>query len=153
MRCLSLFLAVVAALLVSGCSIKQTVTPVSLSAAVEPVICMIPAEGLRPGFQASYERLLRDKGFQVRQLAANSNPAVCPLSTTYIGRWSWDFTLYMSYADIRVFQHGVQIGQAEYDSRSGSMTFSKFINADAKIGELTQQLFPNGAVGVSAARL
>lgn len=153
MRCISLSLTLLAALLVSGCSIKQTVTPVSLSPAIEPVICMIPAEGLRPGFQASYERLLREKGFQIRQLATNSNPASCPLSTTYIGRWSWDFTIYMSYADIRVFQNGVQVGQAEYDSRSGSMTFSKFINADAKIGELTNQLFPNGAAGMSAARL
>ena len=52
----------------------------------------------------------------------------------------------MSYADIRVYQYGQQVGQAEYDSRwGGGRVIDKFINAEKKITELTNQLFPNGA--------
>ena len=92
-----------ALLAVTGCSIKQTVTPATLSAELVPEICTIPAPGLRAGFSTTYQQLLRDKGFRTRQLAPGSNPGRCPLSTTFTGTWRWDLLLYMNYADIRVF--------------------------------------------------
>lgn len=39
-----------AMLFMTGCSIKQTVTPANLSAELAPEICTIPAVGLRAGF-------------------------------------------------------------------------------------------------------
>lgn len=153
MRTLFIPFSLMATFILSGCSIQQTVTPAALSADSQPEICLIPAQGLRPGFNTAYEALLKEKGFQTRQLAPGSDPALCAVSTTYVGRWSWDFTIYMSYADIRVFQHGQQIGQAEYDARSGGLRiFSKFINAEQKIAELTDQLFPDANAGVLNAR-
>ena len=135
------------ALALSGCSIKQTVTPVALSPAQSPEICMIPAEGLRAGFNTTYTAQLRSKGFQTRQLPPGSPPASCALSTTYIGQWSWDLALYMSYADIQVFENGRQVGQAHYDSTSGGARMGKFINAENKIIEMTNQLFPAASYG------
>lgn len=41
-----------------------------------------------------------------------------------------------------------QVGQAEYDARWGSGRPDKFISAENKIAELTDQLFPNGAQGL-----
>lgn len=139
----SLLLAVMLA--ITGCSIKQTVTPASLSLDLPPEICLIPAEGLRTGFNTTYTALLKDKGFQTRELTPGSSPSTCALSTTYIGTWNWDLALYMSYADIRVFENGRQVGQAEYDSRWGGGRLDKFIDAETKITELTDQLFPNGS--------
>lgn len=147
MRAASLFLSL-ALLALSGCSIKQTVTPAELSAELTPEICTVPAIGLRAGFGIAYQQALRDKGFRTRQLAPGSDPARCPLSTTYTGTWRWDLLLYMSYADIRVYQNGRQVGQAEYDARWGSGRPDKFIDAESKIKELTQQLFPTGAAGL-----
>jgi hypothetical protein len=139
-----------ATLFMTGCSIKQTVTPASLSAELPPEICTIPAVGLRSGFNTTYQQLLRDKGFKTRQLAAGSSPSRCALATTYTGTWRWDLLLYMSYADIRVYENGRQVGQAEYDARWGGGRPDKFISAEDKIAELTDQLFPNGAHGLGA---
>lgn len=141
-------LLMTAALLASGCSIKQSVSPAELAAELAPEICAIPAAGVRAGFTRAYLQLLRDKGFEVRQLAPGSNPDRCPVSTTFTGTWRWDVLLYMSYADIRVYANGAQVGHAEYDARWGGGRPDKFISAENKIAELTNQLFPNGARGL-----
>ena len=143
----SLFL-LLASFAITGCSIKQTVTPASLSAELTPEICTIPSPGLRAGFNTTYQQLLREKGFTTRQLSAGSSPARCPLSTTYTGTWRWDLLLYMNHADIRVYENGRQVGEAEYDARWGGGRPDKFISAEDKIAELTHQLFPNGANGL-----
>lgn len=141
------------ALLASGCSITQTVTPAALSSDLSPEICMIPADGLREGFNTTYVRVLTEKGFHTRQIASGSSPSSCPLTTTYVGTWSWDMALYMSYADIRVYQYGKQIGQAEYDSRrGGGRVIDKFIDAEKKITEMVNQLFPGGAAGLKGVK-
>lgn len=145
MRSISTILLLAATLAMTGCSIKQAVTPASISTDLPPEICMIPAKDLRAGFNTTYTTLLKEKGFHTRELTPGSSPSTCALSTTYIGTWSWDLALYMSYADIRVFENGRQIGQAEYDSRWGGGRLDKFIDAENKITELTNQLFPQGA--------
>lgn len=138
-------------LALTGCSIKQTVTPVALPSTHSPEICTIPAEGLREGFNTTYTDQLRSKGFRTRQLPPGSPPASCALSTTYIGKWSWDMALYMSFADIQVFEDGRNVGQALYDSTSGGARIAKFIDAQSKIIEMTDQLFPNASYGIDRA--
>ena len=137
------------ALALTGCSITQTVTPVSLSTTQSPEICTIPAEGLREGFNTTYTAQLRSKGFHTRELPPGSPPASCALSTTYIGKWSWDMALYMSFAQIQVFENGRQVGQALYDSTSGGARMGKFIDAQNKIIEMTNQLFPEVVYGTT----
>lgn len=122
MRTLYISIIVASAVLASGCTINQTVTPVQLSQDLAPEICMIPAKGLREGFNTTYVRLLTEKGFHTRQIPPGSSPSSCPLTTTYIGTWSWDVAIYMSYADIRVYQFGQQVGQAEYGFALGRWT-------------------------------
>jgi hypothetical protein len=48
----------------------------------------------------------------------------------------------MSYADIRVFMNGRETGSAVYDARSGGGRLDKFIDAEGKIAELVEELFP-----------
>lgn len=153
MRTLYRCTVLAALVLGAGCSIKQTVTPAVMSSEMTPEICLIPAEGLRKGFNTTYDALLRKKGFQTRQIPPGSSPSSCRLSTTYIGTWSWDLALYMSYADIRVFEDGKQVGHAEYDSRhGGGRVIDKFIDAEEKITEMTDLLFPAGAAGLKDAQ-
>ena len=133
----------------TGCSITQTVTPVPSSTIHSPEICMIPAAGLREGFNTTYTAQLRSKGFQPRELPPGAPPASCALSTTYIGTWSWDMALYMSFADIQVLENGRRVGQALYDSTSGGARMGKFIDAQSKIIEMTNQLFPNADYGMT----
>ncbi|MFP5423403.1 MAG: Sbal_3080 family lipoprotein [Gammaproteobacteria bacterium] len=138
-------------MLLSGCSIKQQVDAATLTASLAPDICLIPGKGVRDGFTTAYGDALRDKGFSVRTLHMGASPSRCPLSTTYTGNWRWDFALYMSYADIRVFERGRQVGKAVYDARSGGGRPDKFISAESKIIELTDQLFPTGTSGLGQA--
>ena len=145
------FSMLIAAVAISGCSIKQNVTPATLSAELAPEICMIPALNLRAGFTSAYQASLVDKGFRTRLMAPGSSPERCALATTFIGRWGWDLALYMKYADIRVYERGRQVGQAEYDARWGGGRLDKFISAENKIAELTDQLFPNGAADMGRA--
>ena len=55
---------------------------------------------------------------------------------------SWDLTIFMSYANIRVYKNGVLEGEALYDATGGGLTLSKFIDAETKVRELVNQLFP-----------
>lgn len=138
-------------LLAGGCSIKQTVDAAKLSPEMKPEICMIAARGVRSGFTETYRSALQSKGFLVQELAPGSSPSSCPLSTTYTGTWKWDMALYMSYAEMRVYQNARQVGVAIYDSRSGSGRLDKFIDAETKLNELADQLFPTGAAGLGQA--
>ena len=61
-------------LAVTGCSIKQTVTPAALSTGLVPEICTIPAPGLRAGFSTTYQQLLRDKGFRGAARSVRHSP-------------------------------------------------------------------------------
>jgi hypothetical protein len=53
--------------------------------------------------------------------------------------------MYMSYADIKAYNGGKVIGEANYDATRGGMNTGKFIDADKKIRELVDRLFPGGA--------
>ncbi len=135
----------------SGCSIKQTVTPASFVQPAQAEICMVPEQGLRKGFHQTYRDQLLKKGFAVRELPAGSSATDCALVTRYTGTWAWDLALYMNYADIKVFQASRQIGHANYDARWGGGRLDKFIDAETKIIEMTNQLFPLGAAALPQA--
>ena len=141
----------IAAMAISGCSIKQTVRPATLSTELVPEICMIPALNLRTGFTAAYQASLVAKGFTTRLMAPGSSPDRCAIATTFTGNWGWDLALYMKYAEIHVYERGRQVGHAQYDSRWGGGRLDKFISAEKKIAELTHQLFPSGVANLGRA--
>jgi len=100
------------------------------------------AKGVRQGFTDTYRAALQEKGFTVRQLPPASNPSDCYLSTQYIARWTWDLAIYMSYAEITVYEEGRLAGKAFYDSRKAGLALTKYIRAENKIRELVDELFP-----------
>jgi hypothetical protein len=51
----------------------------------------------------------------------------------------------MAYAEIKVYKSGMPSGEAKYDALGGGANMGKFIDADTKIVELVNQLFPGGA--------
>lgn len=130
-------------LFLSGCAIHQKVSPVADLQTRQ--ICLIENPAVRAGFLESYKRALSAKGYAVRQLPATASIADCPISSTYTANWRWDMALYMSYADIKVYNQGKPAGDAVYDAKGGGANMGKFIDADNKISELVNQLFPGGA--------
>jgi len=132
------------ALLSTGCAINQTVKPVEPFESRRVCVITNPAV-IQPAFLATYSRVLNEKGYEVKELSAGSALTECPVTSTYTANWRWDLALYMVFADIKVYENGQQSGQATYDATKGGANMSKFINAETKIEELANQLFPGRA--------
>jgi len=64
----------------------------------------------------------------------------CDAIAFYVANWSWDFTIYMSFANIWVTDIGMtkKIAQATYQTGGGP---DKFINAHNKVLELVNQMY------------
>jgi hypothetical protein len=125
-----------------GCAIQQTVIPVGKFESKE--VCIIENPSVRAGFIEAYRRTLQNKGYSVRQIPATSSITECPITSTYSANWHWDLATYMAYAEIKVYRDGRPAGEAKYDTHRGGGNLGKFINADNKIVELVNQLFPEG---------
>jgi len=135
-------LVAISALMMTGaCSIQEHIVPVTFSRTATREVCIREHAATRETFLAEYQRVLEQRGFQVRVVPENSPLTTCPIMTTYIARWSWDLTIYMSYAELHVYDNGVDVGRAVYDSRSGGARMDKFIDAETKIRQLVDQLF------------
>jgi Egg lysin (Sperm-lysin) len=126
-----------------GCAIHQTVKPVTMLE--EKQVCIIENPAVKNGFLESYTRALSNKGYRVRNLPTNASLNDCKITSTYTANWRWDLAMYMAFAEIKVYSGGRVIGEAKYDSLRGGANMGKFISAEKKITELTNQLFPGGA--------
>ncbi|MFG6447048.1 Sbal_3080 family lipoprotein [Roseateles sp. BYS180W] len=127
----------------SGCAIHQNVKPVGNLD--QKQVCVIENPSIRSGFLDAYVRSLNAKGYQVRKLPLSASLVECNITSTYTAHWRWDLALYMAYAEIKVYNVGKPIGEAKYDATRGMGSMNKFIDADKKISELVDQLFPGGA--------
>jgi hypothetical protein len=128
----------------AGCAINQTVKPVDRFEGKHICIVDNPAV-INQGFLATYQRVLTEKGYVVRQLPVGSPLTACPVTSTYTANWRWDLAMYMAFADIKVYSNGQQAGQATYDALAGGANMGKFIKGETKIEELVNQLFPGSA--------
>jgi hypothetical protein len=138
LKALSLYVLVIVFV---GCAIHQRVEPVPRLESRE--ICIVNNPNVREGFLAAYQGALTAKGLRPKVLDQSALPDACPLTSTYTANWRWDLALYMAFADIAVYSNGKKVGQAVYDSLGGGGNLGKFINAEEKIKELVEQLFPN----------
>lgn len=126
------------AALAAGCTITQQIHPAKIPAGSE--ICIIEDPKVRAGFIDEVRQALLTAGYRYRMLPTDSQVTACPISLTYTARWSWDLTIYMSYARLQVFVDGSPAGDAVYDSTKGGGNLGKFIDAETKIRELVSQL-------------
>lgn len=139
--CMNKVLAFACLWLLTGCAIKQNVSPYTSTISGE--LCIIEDPAVRSGFLTEYRRTLNEMGIMHRVIPADSSIEECSTTSTYTARWSWDFTLYMSHALIKVYEAGQLTAEAEYDSRKGGLRLDKWKDAEPKIRELVHQLFPN----------
>jgi hypothetical protein len=139
-------LAIAAACALVGCAISQEVNPVPMEATSWSEVCIIKDPDVKEGFLNEYVSTLERLGYQVRILPSDSELTACPITSTYMARWSWDWFwtagVYMSYAQIKVYRDGHEIGDATYDARGGDANPDLIIDAEPKIQELVTALFP-----------
>lgn len=133
----------------SGCSITQTVNPVT--PLDSNLICIINNDNARETFRDAYKLALEKKNYEVKLLASSAVIGDCSVSSTYTANWRWDMAMYMAYAEINVFKNGQKAGDAIYSSLSGGANMGKFIKAEPKINELVDLLFPGNYNGPAAS--
>lgn len=131
-------------LFLSGCSVTYYAEPADELTTYYQEMCVIEQPKVRKEFLEAYKRLLTNRGFTVRILPAGSLLTACSLTSDYIGKWSWDFTLYMAFAKIRIYKDGRLIGEALYEApRAGfSMTHEIYHSTETKISGMLEKLFP-----------
>lgn len=132
--------ALLAAVVCASCAMKQTVQPSTLTTRN---VCLIENPAVLYNFDTSLASHLRRKGLSVRVVKPDEDTSNCPASVTYTANWTWDFTPYMRFAQITLIEGNAPAGQAVYDTSNGGMRLDKWVNADKKIGELVDQLFPS----------
>lgn len=135
-RIISFFLLVP---FLAGCSIQQKVEPVNVSQGSE--LCIIENTRVRDGFLREFRGVLSARQISHQIVQEFEVPESCTWTATYTARWSWDFGIYMSLAEIKIYHKGVLTGKATYDARKGGLNMSKFIKAEEKIRELVDELF------------
>lgn len=123
--------------LLASCAIKQTVEPAEISN--DAVVCIVENPAVREGFLAELTKILDEKKVNYR-VVDKQESLNCEWTATYLARWNWDLALYMSYAEIKVFQNGQLDGEAIYDASMGAASLGKFIDAETKIRELVDSL-------------
>ncbi len=133
-----IFALAIASVMLSACSISQTVEPAHISK--QTALCIVENPKVREGFLNTFQATLTERGISHRVIAAGSNVADCPWTAHYTANWTWDLALYMSYAEIKIYRQGELDGEAIYDSTGGGANMSKFINAETKIQELVNKL-------------
>lgn len=128
----------VVSLMVSGCTIHQTVEPAQIDSGHR--LCIVENPAVREGFLPEFISVLERKNIAYEVVGNSAVPASCEWVARYTANWSWDLALYMSYAEIKIYRNGSLDGEAIYDSTRGGANMNKFIDAEAKIQELVDQL-------------
>jgi hypothetical protein len=124
----------------AGCAIQQNVKPVGRFEGKE--VCVIENAAVKYNFLTAFRKSLEGRGYTVKMLPPMAALRDCPVTATYTANWRWDLAMYMAYAEIKVFNNGQPAGEAVYNSLGGGANMSKFIEAETKINELVNQLFP-----------
>ena len=125
-------------ILVQGCTITQVIEPAEMSKGSE--LCVIENASVKAGFLQEFKNVLNRKGIPYKVVKEHSSHNVCEWTATYVGKWSWDLALYLSYAEISVYHNGDLDGKAVYDATKGKGNMSKFIDGEEKIQELVEEL-------------
>lgn len=140
MKRLTLFILLSSVLFLNACSIKQQVEPADIQS--QNIVCIIEDQRVRESFLPALTKILDEKNVQYKIIPPlpHSTLTSCDWTSTYTARWSWDFTIYMSYAEIKVYHNGVLDGEAIYDSRWGGFRLDKWVDAEDKIRDMVDEL-------------
>ena len=131
--------------LLQGCSVTYYAYPANELKSYSGRMCIIENPAVRAEFVEAYKPLLEERGFSVEIIPEDSALDTCKLTSTYFGKWSWDFKYYMASAKISIYQKGVRIGMATYDTpkEGWSLTFKIYESTETKIRGMLDKLLPN----------
>lgn len=133
--------------LLAACTITKRVSPIP-SDTVKAVCVkenpLVWSEGFLPALRAQFER--HGIGTSVYK---EDQPADCRYRAEYTANWSWDIFVYLEYADVRMYDGDLLIGNATYDAREGSGRMDKFGRTETKLEEIMTRMLTGSPAGRS----
>lgn len=117
----AIFVATIAGV-ISGCAITQQVRPVQLSneSSNDAFMCVLKNDRVRDSVLDEITRALDIRQYQYRVIDESFDKRQCEWVLTYVAKWRWDLSMYMSLAKFKIFQNGVLQGEAVYDATKGA---------------------------------
>ncbi len=133
-------LAAILVSLVSACSIKTAVNPVSIPNL--SFVCIVENDAvMMDGFLPTLQSLTEERGIKTKVISG-TNPEGCKHVMEYTANWRWDMAMYLFFAEVKVVGPAGLIGTATYDARNGGANMGKFGSTRSKIEPLIRKLFP-----------
>jgi hypothetical protein len=123
----------------TGCSIKTSVKPVG-NVKVSDLCIKTNPRVLMEGFLPELEMQIRNHGIKPRMFDSVM-PSDCARHLEYTANWQWDLAMYLTYAELRVYEQANLIGEAIYDARWGGFRLDKFGTTGSKLQPLVDELF------------
>lgn len=136
----SMFIIAISVALV-GCAINTTIKPVAMANEKISDLCIKNnPDVFMAGFLPELESQIKSYGITTR-IFDGPTPMDCKYRLEYTANWQWDLAMYLSYAQLKVYNDSALIGEAEYDARYGGGRMDKFGPTANKLKTLTQPLF------------
>lgn len=106
----------------SGCTTK-TINPISKKHHILHICIQSNPKVIVGDFIPVVEDVFQNHNITT-EIYYKDMPNTCKVKLTYTALQSWDFTLYLSHAEIRVYKEKQRIGYAEFHEVAGGMSLS-----------------------------
>jgi hypothetical protein len=151
-KCLTGMCCVIAAVLLSGCTITKRVTPVPAGTAIKTVHIVENDDVLyKQSLLDELHAMIRAQGIETVSVRGQK-PKDAAHHLTYRANWAWDLAMYLTYFQATLYEGDRVLGQIEYDARRGGGRLGKFGTTAAKIRPLMQEMFKNATTEAPATR-
>ena len=127
-------------LAVSACTSVQVNAVAEQQVNAIQQICIVNnPKVLVTGFVPVVQKRLQHHGI-VSRVVEGSEASACAYRLHYSAKRSWDFTPYMSWAELKLYQNEVLIANAEY-KLNGGLSLTKWQSVETKMTPVIDQLF------------
>ncbi|MEY4720233.1 MAG: hypothetical protein RL563_2851 [Pseudomonadota bacterium] len=133
-------LIILFALIFTGCSIKNTVIPVEKQ--LSELCIKNNKKVLMEGFLPELIKQIEQNNIKT-VLIEEFDKVSCPNSMEYTANWRWDLVMYLTYAELRVYESDTLLGKGIYDATWGGARLDKFGKTENKLKPITDELFKN----------
>lgn len=132
-----LILALLLPIVLSGCISLNTTKATNIGS---KEICIVDNPAVWQDFRDAYARRIQAKGYKTQIV---KEATACQFTTTYAATYGYHWGLFLSTAELKIFNGEVQIGQASYRAPWGNpLKHGSFEN---KVESMVDQLLPQAS--------
>lgn len=133
------FALILASIVITGCTSVQ-VSQLDRSHSVSHVCVEDNPKVKVEGFIEVVSDIFQDHGITT-EVYSGQRPEACEFKLTYTALRSWDFSPYLSHAELRLFKKNERIAYAEYHLRGkGGFALNKWASVESKMTPVVKKL-------------